>query len=137
MTDDIQKSGFQIKIIFPEEPVYIVADGKRLYRVFQNIIDNALKYSMEGTRIYISLVDEYGNATVVIQNIAGYEMDFTSEEILQRFSRGDGSRTTEGSGLGLAIAESFTEACGGDFKIEIDGDMFKVLISFRTVQSIV
>ncbi len=135
MVDDIQKSGFQIKTNFPEEPVYIVADGKRLYRVFQNIIDNALKYSMEGTRIYISLMDEYGNATVVIQNIAGYEMNFTSEEILQRFSRGDGSRTTEGSGLGLAIAESFTKACGGDFKIEIDGDMFKVLISFRAVQS--
>lgn len=135
MVDDIQKSGFQIKTNFPEEPVYIVADGKRLYRVFQNIIDNALKYSMEGTRIYISLMDEYGNATVVIQNIAGYEMNFTSEEILQRFSRGDGSRTTEGSGLGLSIAESFTKACGGDFKIEIDGDMFKVLISFRAVQS--
>lgn len=137
MADDIQKSGFQIKTSLPKEPVYIVADGKRLYRVFQNIIDNALKYSMEGTRIYISLVDEDDEAAVVIQNIAGYEMDFTSEEILQRFNRGDGSRTTEGSGLGLAIGESFTKACGGDFKIEIDGDMFKVIISFEAQQLMV
>lgn len=134
--DDIQKSSFQIKTIFPEEPVYIVSDGTRLYRVFQNIIDNALKYSMVETRIYVELVNEDDNASVAIKNIAGYEMNFTSEEVLQRFNRGDGPRTTEGSGLGLSIAESFTNACGGDFKIEIDGDMFKVIISFRTVESI-
>lgn len=135
MIDDIEKSGFQIKTIFPKEPVYIVSDGKRLYRVFQNIIDNALKYSLKGSRIYIELMEEEGSSIVAIKNIAAYEMNFTSEEILQRFNRGDGSRTTEGSGLGLSIAESFTNACGGDFKVEIDGDLFKVLIGFRTVQS--
>ncbi|NLY44670.1 MAG: hypothetical protein GX053_01565 [Tissierella sp.] len=110
MEDDIEKSKFQVKAIFPEEPLYIVSDGTKLYRVFQNIIDNAL---------------------VVIKNIASYKMNFTSEEILQRFNRG----TTEGSGLGLAIAESFSKLCGGDFKVEIDGDLFKVLIGFRTVES--
>ena len=135
MVDDIEKSRFQIKTVFPEKPVYIVSDGKRLYRVFQNIIDNALKYSMEETRIYVELIDEGDNASVVIKNIASYEMNFTPEEILQRFNRGDGSRTNEGSGLGLSIAESFSNACGGDFKIDIDGDMFKVIISFRTVES--
>lgn len=134
MIDDIEKSKFQIKTFLPEEPVHIVSDGKSLYRVFQNIIDNALKYSMKGTRIYIELIDEDDSASVVIKNIAGYEMNFTSEDILQRFSRGDGSRTTEGSGLGLSIAESFSNVCGGDFKVEINGDMFKVIISFKTVQ---
>ncbi len=136
MVDDIEKSGLQIKTIFPEEPVYIVSDGKRLYRVFQNIIDNALKYSLKETRIFIELIEKNGHALVAIKNIASYEMNFTSEEILQRFNRGDGSRTTEGSGLGLSIAESFSNLCGGDFKVEIDGDMFKVIIGFTTVESV-
>ncbi|OZV10628.1 hypothetical protein CIW83_19060 [Tissierella sp. P1] len=135
MEDDIERTGLQIKTILPEKPVNIVADGKRLYRVFQNIIDNALKYSLKGTRIFIELlVEDDGKAFVNIKNIAGYEMNFASKEILQRFSRGDQSRTTEGSGLGLSIAESFTNVCGGNFKIDIDGDMFKVIISFETVQ---
>ncbi len=134
MEDDIERTGLQIKTILPEKPVNIVADGKRLYRVFQNIIDNALKYSLKGTRIFIELVEDDGEALVNIKNIAGYEMDFTSKEIIQRFSRGDKSRTTEGSGLGLSIAESFTNVCGGNFKIDIDGDMFKVTISFKAVQ---
>lgn len=134
MEDDIERTGLQIKAMLPENSVNIVADGKRLYRVFQNIIDNALKYSLKGTRIFIELVEDDGEALVNIKNIAGYEMDFTSKEIIQRFSRGDQSRTTEGSGLGLSIAESFTNVCGGNFKIDIDGDMFKVTISFKAVQ---
>ncbi|MDR7857914.1 MAG: HAMP domain-containing sensor histidine kinase [Tissierella sp.] len=134
MEDDIKKTGLQIKTIYPEEPMNITSDGKRLYRVFQNVIDNALKYSLQGSRIFIELEGNGGNAIVYIKNIAGYEMNFTANEILQRFNRGDKSRTAEGSGLGLSIAESFTKVSGGDFKIEIDGDMFKVIIGFKTVQ---
>lgn len=134
MDDDIRKSGLQIKTIFPENPINIISEGKRLYRVFQNIFDNALKYSLQGSRIFIELEEDDGNAIVSIKNISGYEINFTSNEILQRFNRGDKYRTTEGSGLGLSIAESFTKVCGGNFKIEIDGDMFKVIISFKTVQ---
>jgi signal transduction histidine kinase len=130
MEDDIEKSGLQIKTKFPEQPVNIEADGKKLYRVFQNIIGNALKYSLQGTRIYVEVEDDNGKAIATVKNTAGYEMNFTAEEILQRFNRGDESRTTEGSGLGLSIAESFTKVCGGDFQVEIDGDMFKVIISF-------
>jgi signal transduction histidine kinase len=130
MDDEIEKSGLQIKTKLTEKPVSIIADGKRLYRVFQNVIGNALKYSLNGTRIFVQLEEINGKAIATIKNIAGYEMDFTADEVLQRFNRGDKSRTTEGSGLGLSIAESFTKVCGGDFKVDIDGDLFKVTISF-------
>lgn len=130
MEDEIKTSGLQIRTKLPEGPVYIMSDGKKLYRVFQNLIDNALKYSLKDTRVYIELEEIDGKAVATIKNIAGYEMDFTAEEILQRFSRGDKSRSTEGSGLGLSIAESFTKVCGGEFEINIDGDLFKVIIKF-------
>ncbi len=130
MGDDIERSGLTIKTNLPEESVIIKSDGKKLYRVFQNIIDNALKYSLIGTRIFVELEQKGGKAVATVKNTAGYEMDFTAEDILQRFNRGDKSRTTEGSGLGLSIAESFTEVAGGNFKVDIDGDMFKVIITF-------
>ncbi len=103
-----------------------------MYRVLQNLISNALKYSLQGSRIFIDLVENKGEATIVIKNTANYEMDFTADEILQRFTRGDRSRSTEGSGLGLSIAKGFTEACGGRFSIGIDGDQFSVQVSFST-----
>ncbi len=131
MDDRIENSGLSFRIKLPEKPLYIYTDGKKLYRVFQNIIDNALKYSLQGTRVYISLEETDGSAVATVKNTAGYEMDFTAEEILQRFSRGDKSRTTDGSGLGLSIAESYTRLCGGRFKVDIDGDLFKAAISFN------
>lgn len=133
MEDNIEKSGLQVRVRLPETPVTIRSDGKKLYRVFQNVIDNALKYSLEGTRIYVDLIEEDGRAIATVKNTSSYEMDFTSDEILQRFNRGDKSRTTEGSGLGLSIAESFTEVSGGRFGVEVDGDMFKVIIIFNIV----
>ncbi|MEG0541766.1 MAG: HAMP domain-containing sensor histidine kinase, partial [Angelakisella sp.] len=130
MRDNIEDSGLTIKTTLPEGEVNIYADGKKLYRVFQNVIGNALKYSMPGTRVFITLENENGMATATLKNTAGYEMDFTADEVLQRFARGDKSRTGDGSGLGLSIAESFTGACGGKFRVELDGDLFKVIISF-------
>lgn len=130
MGDDIEKSNMRIKTTLTENPVYIYSDGKKLYRVFQNIIGNALKYSLQGTRIYIDMEIINNRVNVTVKNTASYEMDFTAEEILQRFSRGDKSRSTEGSGLGLSIAESFTRACGGTFRVEIDGDQFRVKLGF-------
>ncbi len=131
MDDKIKNSKMQIKTTLPEEGLYIKADGKKLYRVMQNLIDNALKYSLQGTRIFISLdmsIDNMGVFT--IKNTSSYEMNFTKEEITARFARGDKSRTEEGSGLGLAIAESFTTALGGEFDLMIDGDLFIVEIKF-------
>ena len=134
MGDRIENSGLVFRVRLPENPMLIFADGKKLYRVFQNVIDNALKYSLQGTRVYISLEETEGMAVATVKNTAGYEMDFTAEEILQRFARGDKSRTSEGSGLGLSIAESFTRLCGGRFRVDIDGDLFKVTVSFNLAQ---
>ena len=134
MKEPIEGSGHAIKVNLGQETVNIFSDGKKLYRVFQNIIDNALKYSLAGSRIFIDLKSSGDKVTVTVKNTAGYEMNFTEEEILQRFARGDESRTGEGSGLGLSIAESFTQSCGGTFKLDIDGDQFKVNVEFPTVE---
>ncbi len=128
--EKIEYSGLNIKTVLPENEVFIEADGKRLYRVMQNIIDNALQYSLQGTRIFIKLAAEDERAKFEMNNIAGYDMDFTENDIIQRFVRGDSARSTDGSGLGLSIAQSFTELCGGSFDIKVDGDMFKVMMSF-------
>ena len=131
MEDKINDSDLQFKTALPDEPIMIKSDGKKLYRVFQNIIDNALKYSLKHTRVYINLIKIDQRAMISIKNIAAYEMNFTQEEILQRFYRGDQSRSTDGSGLGLSIAESFANNCGGKLEVEIDGDVFKVMIAFH------
>lgn len=137
MGDEIDKSQLKFKTKLPEFPVLINADGRKMYRVFQNLIDNALKYGLEGTRVFLDLEVDNNEAIVSVKNTAGYEMDFTAEEILQRFARGDDARTTEGNGLGLSIAESFTQVCGGGFNIHIDGDLFKVVLKFKVTTEII
>ena len=111
--------------------MWITADGDRLYRVFQNLIQNALRYSLEGSRVYLTLEVRNGRATATMKNTSRDElpagMDFTA-----RFVRGDESRTDGGSGLGLAIASSFTTACGGALEVETDADLFTVRVSFPT-----
>ena len=130
MEDKITLTGLTVREKLPAEPVMILSDGKRLYRVLQNLFDNALKYSMQGSRIYAELTAEDGRAEIAIKNTSSYEMNFTKEEILERFSRGDRARSTEGSGLGLSIAQGLTIACGGEFDIDIDGDLFKAVMRF-------
>lgn len=134
MEDKIDSSKYIIKTSLPDMPAYILADGKKMYRVFQNIIDNALKYSLSGTRIFIDLKLIDNKVNLSVKNTSSYEMNFTEDEILERFTRGDKSRTTEGNGLGLSIAQNFTQACGGQFKISIDGDQFKVNIYFDVME---
>jgi len=131
MEELINGSGLTFRLNIPDEPVYIVSDGKKLYRVWENLITNALKYSLSGTRVYIDLTADGESARAAIKNTANYEMNFSADEILQRFTRGDASRTSEGSGLGLPIAQSFTQICGGRFNIRIDGDLFKVELCFK------
>ncbi len=134
MEDKITKSGRTIKQQLPSNPVYITSDGKRLYRVIQNLVDNAIKYSLAGTRIFIVAQEVDEDVIISIKNTAAYEMMFTKEDIIERFSRGDKSRTTEGSGLGLSIAQGFTIACGGEMDIVIDGDLFKVILKFKKTE---
>lgn len=110
------------------ETLFIKADGDKLSRVFENLIGNALKYSLSGTRVYITLKQRVNGAYFEIKNIASYEMTFDVKEITERFVRGDEARSSDGSGLGLAIAKSYVEAMGGSFEIKTDGDLFKAII---------
>lgn len=130
MSDNIERSGKIVKADIKPETFFIKGDGKKLYRALQNLIDNALKYSLEGTRIYINSGVRDDRLKLVIKNIASYEMEFSGEDIVERFVRGDEARTTEGNGLGLSIAKSFIEVSGGTMSVEVDGDVFKVTVEF-------
>ncbi len=130
MDERISASNLQFKTIIEDEPLMIMADGDKLYRVFQNLIVNALQYSLEGSRVHICLSSENGKACAKIKNTSKWELDFDTEEIMERFVRADASRTTEGSGLGLSIVQSFTEACDGIFTITTDADMFTACVQF-------
>lgn len=127
----ISQNGLNLKVNTPEEKIYIKGDGKRLYRVFENLISNVIKYSLANTRVYIDVVKEDENVKIVMKNIAAYELNFDVNEITERFKRADEARTSEGSGLGLAIAKSIIELHGGNFDIEIDGDLFKSIIVMK------
>lgn len=117
-------------IVNTDKELFFMADGKKMSRVIGNLIENILKYSMSGTRVFISARVQDQSLVMEFKNMASYLMDFDPEEIVGRFVRGDESRSTDGSGLGLAIAKSYTEACGGSFAVTVDGDLFKVSISF-------
>ena len=133
-SDITEKAGITLKTKIPDKSVYIIGDGDKLSRVFQNLYDNAMKYSLDGTRVFIDMQVHGDTAQVYFKNTSAYEMNFTAEEITERFARGDKSRTDGGSGLGLSIAKTFTEACGGAFRIELEGDMFKAVVGFKTVE---
>lgn len=130
MADQIEEAGFGIRYQCHATHTKFMGDGNRMYRVVQNVIENALKYSLKGTRIFINITEEAGKIILKVTNTASYEMDFTEEEIMERFARAEKSRTSDGNGLGLSIADSFTKNCGGQFRIKIDGDQFIVIIQF-------
>lgn len=115
----------------PEKQLEIMADGRSLWRVFDNILNNICKYSQAGTRVYQTLEEKDGKAVITYRNTSKYELNITEEELMERFVRGDSSRHTEGSGLGLSIARNLVEMQGGSFNIVIDGDLFKVIIEFE------
>ncbi len=129
MNDQISQSTLLMRTAIPETPVPVLADGQRLYRVFQNLLQNALRYSLEGSRVYLALTEEAGQTVVRIKNTSGVELA-DSKDFTERFVRGDESRTDGGSGLGLSIAKSFTEACGGSLTVETDADLFTVTVAF-------
>lgn len=124
-------SKLEVKLNVPDDKVFINGDGKRLYRVFENLLSNIVKYSLSNTRVYIDMFKENDEVTIVMKNISAYELSFDTNEITNRFKRGDASRSTEGSGLGLAIAKSIVELHNGSFKIEADGDLFKSIIKLK------
>ncbi|CDI50322.1 sensory transduction protein kinase [Clostridium tetani 12124569] len=128
--EKIESSSLNFKVNIEKDGIYANLDGKKAWRVFENLIGNILKYSMKNSRVYIDLETEGNKAMVTMKNISAYEMDFDTEEIFERFKRGDKARKSDGSGLGLAIAKSIVELQDGNMDIVIDGDLFKVTIEF-------
>ena len=126
--DELKQAGLSVRRSYPADSVPIVTDGGRLHQVFANLLGNAIKYALAGTRIYLE-VKETGECYLVrMVNTASYEMDFKPEEIMQRFARGDKARSTKGSGLGLAIAQTYSESVGGRFQVCVDGDQFSAIV---------
>lgn len=119
-----------VVIEVPDEPVYILADSRRIWRIFENLFTNIIKYAMKDTRVYISLNVVDDEAQLSFKNISSEKLELNANDLTERFIRGDASRSTEGSGLGLFISKSLTQLLGGKFDVYLDGDLFKVIISF-------
>ena len=126
----IYAAGLTPIVRIPEEPITIMTDGRLLWRVFDNLLGNICKYSMSDTRVYIELQAMSKEAVFVFRNISKYELNISGDELMERFVRGDSSRNTEGSGLGLSIAKSLVDLLGGTFTLNVDGDLFKVILQF-------
>jgi len=117
-------------VTLPDHETPVFCDGRLLWRVFDNLLSNICKYSLPATRVYLSVVETDGKVQIAFKNISKYPLNISSDELTERFVRGDSSRSTEGSGLGLSIAKSLTELQKGKFELSIDGDLFKVVITF-------
>lgn len=127
--DQLRNANLQVRRHYDTDSLMLVTDGARMHQVFANLLGNAIKYTLHGTRIHLEVRDGETECAVRMTNIAAYEMDFRPEEILQRFARGDKARSTQGSGLGLAIAQTYTESVGGHFQVAIDGDQFSAIVT--------
>ncbi|OEH93282.1 hypothetical protein BFG57_12740 [Bacillus solimangrovi] len=131
--EKIEQSELDFRLTTSEQPVIANVDGQKWWRVLDNLITNAIKYSMEHTRVYVTLKRENNLAEFVIKNVTKYELGDNVDELVERFKRADTSRNTEGSGLGLAIAQSIVDLHGGTMRIELDGDLFKVTVQIETM----
>lgn len=135
LEDKLQAQELTVKRHYSAEHIEIQSDGAMLHQVFVNLVGNAIKYSPAHARIHIRVTESESDVTVRMSNVASYEMNFTPEEIVQRFARGDKARSTKGSGLGLAIAQTYTDAVGGTFHIEIDDEQFVAVVEIPKQQS--
>lgn len=133
-TERLAENNLELIMRKPEESISIMADGQRIYRVFDNLMNNICKYALSGTRVYLLLEKTGNNAVISFKNISATELDMSASDLMERFVRGDKSRNTEGSGLGLSIAESLTKLQNGDFNIQLDGDLFKIIITFPVIE---
>ena len=113
----------------PEGETWVYADGRHLWRVIDNLLSNCAKYALEGTRVYLDLERGKGQVVLSVKNISREPLNVPAERLMERFIRGEESRSTEGSGLGLSIARSLTELQGGTFELAVDGDLFKAIVT--------
>ncbi len=130
LEDKLTQAEIELRVNLPEDKIILNLDSEKTYRIFENLIVNISKYAMPHSRAYIMMDVTERRVTVTLKNISAMELNFHTEEITERFVRGDQSRNTEGSGLGLAIVKSFVELQGGTFEIIVDGDLFKAVITW-------
>lgn len=128
MDEKIEASSLDFKLAHPTEKVYVKADGKLLWRSIENLFSNIFKYALPTSRVYIGVEDLGNEILVTFKNISAYELNISVDELMERFKRGDESRSSQGSGLGLSIAESLIHIQNGKFLVQVDGDLFKVMI---------
>lgn len=134
--DRFKSNGLEIIANIPKEDLSIYADSRYMYRVIENVFSNITKYALENSRVYIDVTSKSAKINISIKNISKDKLNISPDELMQRFVRGDKSRFTEGSGLGLSISKSLVELQGGKFEISIDGDLFKINLSFDMIQSL-
>ena len=132
--EKLSAAGLEPVLTKPEKPVIIMADGRHMWRIFDNLLNNICKYSQRGTRVYLEVCERDGKAVVTFRNISSRQLNISSDELMERFVRGDSSRNTEGSGLGLNIAQSLAQLQKGAMELTVDGDLFKVTLTFDVVK---
>ena len=135
--EKFQQRRLELVTSIPDKRLMIEADGRRLWRILENLYNNAFKYAMEGSRVYVDLkeTDDGSSAVFTIKNVSASPLNISPDELTERFVRGDVARTTEGSGLGLSIAQSLTKLQNGTFTLSIDGDLFKAQVEFPIKQN--
>ena len=131
--EKMQKAELTLITKQPDKELRIMADGRRMWRIFDNLMNNICKYAQPGTRVYLSLEEKNDHAVIIFKNTSREPLDMSEEELMERFTRGDSSRNTEGNGSGLSIAKSMTELQGGNMRLSIDGDLFKAILSFPLI----
>lgn len=129
----LEKKGLSPVIRKPEEPILCLLDGDKTVRIFENLLSNVAKYALENTRVFVTMEKNQDTVDIMIQNISKTPLDFDPHDIIERFVRADQSRHEEGSGLGLAIVKSFCEIQNGSFTVQLDGDVFKAIVQFKTI----
>lgn len=127
---DFDKNNLNLVVKQGEKPVTVTADGAKTFRVIENLLSNARKYSARGSRVYVSVYEQGGKGIFEIKNISAQPLDITPDELTERFVRGDKSRTAEGNGLGLSIAKELCKVQNGELELSIDGDLFKAKVEF-------
>ena len=136
LDDKIESSNLEFIVNTPDNPIFTNIDGKRMFRVFDNLISNIVKYSLSNTRVYIDMYTDCGNVLITMKNISNHKLNITPDELMERFVRGDVSRNTSGSGLGLSIAKNLVNMQGGKLELDIDCDLIKVKLKFKVIQNL-
>lgn len=131
--DKLSAAELTLVSVMPDKELFCNVDGALMWRVIDNLLSNICKYAQNGTRVYLTLERTGGDAVVTFKNTSRAALNIPAEELMERFVRGDSSRSTEGNGLGLSIAQSLTELQGGKMSLAIDGDLFKAILRFPTV----